>query len=724
MATLKHNDPVCNRLLRTPRYRSRWPRTELGPLFATSRDAGVMANRLASETSPYLRQHADNPVDWWPWCGEAFEEAKQRNVPVLVSIGYSACHWCHVMAHESFEDPTVAEQMNRQFVCIKIDREERPDIDAVYMEATQALTGSGGWPMTVFMDHRRRPFFCGTYFPPHPGHGRPAFTQVMDALSSAWNERRDEVVEQAAQITKHLAEGAELPPGGTTTRPTMAVLDAATVALARNYDAEYGGFSDAPKFPVPSRLEVLFHRQARQHSPQVTQMLTHTLNAMAAGGIYDHIGGGFARYSTEVTWLVPHFEKMLYDQAGLLRSYLRGWQLAGAADHGSGASKPAWEHVITEIVEYVHRDLGQLWGGVSSAEDADSPDEHGHGVEGLFYTWTVEELRDVLGADADVATDWWGCTVHGNFERRNILHRPLGKPLLRPDAVSQVRDRLFDARQQRRRPGLDDKVLTEWNAMWISSLAEAGAALGRSEWVERAAGHAEFLLANLRGRSPDGTDGRWLRSWQRQGGAHQLGLAADHAWLVDAFTRLYEASGRIRWLSLAAETAEILLKRFADPDDGCVWTVADDGEQLIIRQKQCQDGATPSANSVAAVALLRLGAITGDERWTTAGANIVDAMGPWLAKAPTAFTYAVCATDLLVGGITEVVISGDRPDLVEVAHRVFRPDKVLVWGEQFGSPLWEGRYEQGDDGQAYVCRNQVCEAPISSAPELLAALSN
>ena len=666
-----------------------------------------MPNRLAEETSPYLQQHKDNPVDWYPWSEEAFATARELDRPILLSVGYSACHWCHVMAHESFEDDDVAAVMNERFVNVKVDREERPDVDAVYMEATQAMTGSGGWPMTVFMTPDGRPFFAGTYFPKSSHHGRPGFVDVMRAVDEAWTTRRGDLLDQAEQLSDAVRARSTLAAGaGHGHALTTDLVDAGYETLRQAFEPEWGGFGRAPKFPQASFLElVLRHRAHHPRDETSTRILTTTLDAMASGGIHDHLGGGFARYSVDAFWMVPHFEKMLYDQAQLLRSYVRGHQLTGN-DH--------WRLVAEEIVAYVLRDLRHPDGGLFSAEDADS-----EGEEGKFYVWRPEEIADVLDPHGDGLTDaavaWWGVTKSGNFEGSNILHRPVRGDLLRPSEVEEARRLLLAHRSAHRvRPGLDDKVLTEWNAMFVSALAEAGSALGRADWLEEATATAEFLLANLH------VDGRWRRSWQNGRVVDRLlAYAVDHAWLVDAFTRLAEATGQARWIGHARDAADALLDLFWDGDEGGLFTVGHDGEQLIVRQKDSYDGATPSANGVAAVALLRLGALTGEARYTSHGEGILSWLAESLAHHPQAFTYALGAVDLVARGIDEIAIVGDRIDLVEAVHRRFLPDAVLAWGERYESPLWEGR----SDGLAYVCRDFACQAPVADADALLAQLS-
>jgi hypothetical protein len=677
-------------------------------------------NRLAGETSPYLRQHADNPVDWYPWGDEAFDRAREQNRPVFLSIGYSACHWCHVMAHESFENPDTADALNAAFISVKVDREERPDVDAVYMEAVQAITGSGGWPMSVFLTPDRRPFFGGTYFPPDDRHGTPSFRSVLAALSDVWGNRRDEVEEQADQLSEAIATRSVIARPGAQSSALgslggdgqgIDLLDIAVKELTTRFDPEWGGFGPAPKFPQPTLIDIALRhslRQAAGHPDPSRPMAVTTLDAMAAGGIHDHLGGGFARYSTDTQWLVPHFEKMLYDQAGLLRAFLHGWQVTGRADY---------RRVVEDIVAYVSRDLAGPRGGVRSAEDADS-----EGVEGKFYVWTPDQAAEAIkggslrpGEDPspilEAVAAWFDITEAGNFEGATILRRPVGAPLGGPPEVEAGRRLLFEARGQRVRPGLDDKVLTEWNAMYASALAEAASATGNPDWEHAAVAIGTFLSDHLRRPA----DGRWLRSWQAEGGARHLAYAADYGWLVDCFTRLGELTGRAVWTERAVEVADSLLDLFHDDQDGGFFTTGHDAEALLVRTKDLFDGATPSANGVAALALVRLGAITGSDRYRRAAAEIVDLLGELLVRHPTAFAYTVEAADLLRRGLTEVVITGDRPDLVAVARRQWIPDAVLAWGEPTPSPLWEGR----DGDRAYVCRNYACRVPAAE-PEVLA----
>ncbi len=611
---------------------------------------------------------------------------------MLLSVGYSACHWCHVMAHECFEDDEVAAAMNERFVNIKVDREERPDVDAVYMDAVQAMTGRGGWPMTVFMTADGRPFYGGTYFP------KPSFLKLMDAIEDVWRNRRDDVDTNAAALVKAIGTSAEIRPTGGV--PGIDAVNGALKQIVGSFDAEWGGFGQAPKFPSTMHIELVLRAFMSSGAEAARTVVTTSLDAMASGGMYDHIGGGFARYSVDREWLVPHFEKMLYDQALLARAYLHGFAVLG---------HERWLQVVDETISYVLRDLRHADGGFYSAEDADSPDEHGHGHEGLFHTWTPDEVRAVLGESAEAALEWYGITESGNFEGRSIPNRLTARgQLARTPEIEAARQRLFDARAQRSRPLLDDKVITEWNALFLATLAEAAAMLGRADWLQAAIDNGEFLLREL--RRPDG---RWHRSWQADGTppARHDALAADHAALVDAFTRLAEASGQARWIDAARETADVLLDHFWDVDHGGVFTTADDGEQLVARQKDILDNATPSANSTAANALTRLAALTGEMRYANHADRILQLLGTVIRQAPGGVSNALLGIETRGRGITEVAIVGDRPDLVRLTQSLFRPDVVLAWGERYDSPLWHERA----DGLAYVCRDYVCEAPQDTA---------
>ena len=676
-----------------------------------------MPNRLAGQTSPYLRQHADNPVDWFPWGDEAFALAADSDRPILLSVGYSSCHWCHVMAHESFEDDETAALMNEWFVCVKVDREERPDVDAIYMEATQAMTGHGGWPMTVFATPDGAPFFCGTYFPDEPRGGQPSFRQLLAAVHEAWTERRTELLDQSQRVADAI-RSATVPTG--TELPDAQVLDEATSGMLAAFDDQWGGFGRAPKFPQAMSLDHLLRATVRTGSAAARAAALASVDAMVSGGIYDHLGGGFSRYSVDERWLVPHFEKMLYDNALLLRLLVHAWQVSG---------DDRYLQIIDETVTYVLRDLSHPDGGRYSAEDADSLASHDaeHAEEGEFYVWTPAQVAEALsGAGLAELTEatcaWFDITEGGNFEGRSIPNRLRHRgDWTRSDELDAARQALFDARGARPRPGLDDKVLTEWNGLFLAALAEAAAATGRDDWLAEAERTATFLCERLRR-----ADGRWLRSWQADagdgsGGAQHLAYAADHGALLDGFLCLYEATGTPRWLDEATSVAHALAERFWDPDGG-VFTTGDDAEALLTRPRELTDNATPSGSSLAAVGFLRLEALTDERRFGELARTLLRNLGPLAARHPLGFGHLLWAVELTTVGTTEVVITGTRPDLVRVVHQRFTPTTVLAWGERGEGPLWDGRDETGDAGRAYVCRQHACRAPVDTPAALEAEL--
>jgi uncharacterized protein YyaL (SSP411 family) len=657
-------------------------------------------NRLVDESSPYLRQHADNPVDWYPWGDEAFAEAHRTGRPVLLSVGYSSCHWCHVMAHESFEDPTVATIMNERYINVKVDREERPDVDAIYMEVLQQLTGSGGWPMTVFLTPDAEPFFAGTYFPPEARHGMPSFSDVLQRLSDAWETERSEVDAQVERLIGSINQAALLQPHDDI--PDTDLVAGLVSTLRPHYDSAWGGFGTAPKFPQTMNLDAVLRAHRHDDDEDTLQMATNSLDAMASGAIFDHLGGGFCRYSTDAQWIVPHFEKMLYDNALFIRVYLHAWQVTGNA---------RYLQVVDECITYVLRDLRDPLGGFYSAEDADS-----EGVEGKYYAWSPEQIQMVLGDDAPEFINWFGVTDEGNFEGRNILWRPARGDLERPAGIELSRQRLFQAREMRIKPGLDDKVLTEWNGLMLSSLAEAALVTSNHQWLAAALRNGQFLLDNLRR-----DDGRWLRSWQpgseeRPAQARHLAYAADLAAVVDAFTRLAEASGQSRWVHEAESAAEQLLELFWDAENGGVFSTGSDADPLITRPKDLADNALPSANSAAATALARLSALTANDHLRERAVDILRLIGPLAERQPSSFGHLVAAFDMLRSGFTEIVIPGEPDDLLDVVRLRYRPNSVLAWGEPYDSPLWEGR----ERGKAYVCRGYACGLPTTE-PEALAA---
>jgi uncharacterized protein len=648
-----------------------------------------MPNRLAQETSPYLRQHQDNPVDWYAWGEEALERSRREQRPLLVSIGYSACHWCHVMERESFEDPEIAALMNERFVCIKVDREERPDVDAACMEACQAMTGQGGWPLNAFLTPDRSPFYVGTYFPPEPRHGMPSWRTVLEAVASAWTERREDVRQSGAQILASLGASARM---RAPEEPiTAQLLEEAVAGLRGSYDAAQGGFARAPKFPMASVIEFLLARGE-------TDMSLGTLRAMARGGIYDQVGGGFARYAVDATWTVPHFEKMLYDNSLLARAYLHGWQVSG---------DPLLRRVCTETLDWALREMRGPEGGFCAALDADS-----EGVEGKFYVWTAAELRAVLGDLADPALAYFGATDAGNFEGTNVLEARGPKP----EAREEIRRRLYTVRAERVWPGLDDKRLCSWNALMVTALAEAGAALERSDWVAAAREGAEFILGSLRD-----AEGNLLRTW-KDGRAQIEGYLEDYAFTVQALTALYEATFEPRWYEEAIKLADAMIERFADPDRGGFFTTAADRPLSFARRKDLEDSPIPSGSSAAAFGLLRLARLSGSAEYERRALGGLRLLAPIVGRHPLAFGHALQAFDFYLARVREVAIAGSGPDaeaLADVVRTSFSPHVVLAGG---GGPLLEGRTEVDGRAAAYVCEHFTCQAPVTDTHALAAAL--
>jgi hypothetical protein len=655
-----------------------------------------MANALARETSPYLLQHRDNPVEWLPWGEEALARARELDRPLLVSIGYSACHWCHVMERESFEDPEIARLMNERFVCVKVDREERPDVDAIYMEAVQAMTGHGGWPLNVFVTPEQVPFYAGTYFPPQPRQGMPSWPMVLGAVAEAWESKRDEIRAQSSTFAARLSGAAQLKPAA---GPLDAgVLDDAVAELRTHFDSVNGGWGGAPKFPAASTIEFLLRRGE-------TSMALQTLRSMASGGIFDQVGGGLARYTVDATWTVPHFEKMLYDNALLARTYLHGWQVSGDA---------VLRRTAEETLDWVLREMTGPEGGFYSALDADS-----EGIEGKFYVWTVDELRDVLGPDADIALAWFGATERGNFEGANILESRGPEP--EPEVRQRIRAALLAAREQRVRPGLDDKRLTAWNALMISALAEAGAVLERRDYLDAARNAASFVLEELR----DG-DGRLLRTYNA-GEAKLNAYLEDHAFLLEALLTLYESTFEARWFHAARELADTIVERFADSEHGGFFQTSSDHEQLVARRKEIDDAPIPSGQSSAAFGLLRLAALTGDARYEEHGRSVLRLFGDLLRRSPLAFGHLLQALDFQLSPTREVALVGaDTTELERAVRAAFRPHIVLAGGDgsdAAGVPLLEGRTALDGRAAAYVCERFTCWRPVSEPAELQALLA-
>ncbi|MFL5907881.1 MAG: thioredoxin domain-containing protein [Solirubrobacterales bacterium] len=669
-----------------------------------------MANRLAEETSPYLLQHKDNPVDWRPWSPEVLAEAAQQDKPIVLSIGYSACHWCHVMERESFEDPEIAAVMNENFVPIKVDREERPDVDDIYMEAVQGMTGHGGWPLTVFLDSEGVPFYGGTYFPPEPRQGMPSFRQVLEATAGAYGAQREELREASARIRESLAAVGRVEQSD---QPLdQSVLDRAVAGLVANFDRANGGFGGAPKFPPASTLEFLL---ARGESAPVQV----TLDKMMHGGLYDQLGGGFARYSVDATWLVPHFEKMLYDNALLARVYLHGWQMMG---------EERWMRVSAETLDWALREMRGPEGGFYSALDADS-----EGEEGRFYVWDEEEMREAL-SETGLAADaiervlgHWGVSQTGNFEGRNILHVPLGASAKQPAELAQARTALYARRDNRVRPGLDDKRICSWNALMISALADAGAAMGRQDYLDAASACARFILESMRD-----SDGRLLRTW-KEGHARLNAYLEDHGFLLEALLQLYESTLEVRWFDAAREIADTMIERFADEERGGFFTTSNDHEDLIARRKDLGDHPIPSGNSSAAFGLLRLAAMTGERDYEDRAVAVMRLFGPAAQQHPDAFGHLLQAIDFHLSTVREVALiaprngadgSPDLADLAAVVRSAYRPHVVLAGGpEGCDRPeLLRERHAVEGKPAAYVCEHFACKAPVTEPSELAALL--
>jgi len=649
-----------------------------------------MPNRLAGETSPYLLQHKDNPVDWYPWGEEALAAAREREVPILLSIGYSACHWCHVMERESFEDEATAAYMNDHFVPIKLDREERPDLDAIYMEACQAITGQGGWPLNAFLTPEQVPFFAGTYFPPDEGRGMPSWMQILTSVATAWDERADEIRATSDKVAQRLSGAAWIDPSDEPL--TQDLLDQAVAALVALEDPRNGGFGAAPKFPPALAIELLLRRGA-------VEPAARALSAMANGGIYDQLGGGFARYTVDAGWLIPHFEKMLYDNALLARAYLHGWQVTG---------EPLFRRVCEETLDWALREMRGPEGGFYSALDADS-----EGEEGRFYVWTVEQVREVLGDDAQPALDYFGVLPGGNWEGKTILTRGAEEP----EGFEGLRRRLYEARAQRVWPGLDDKRLTSWNALMISALADAGAVLERDDYLDAAQSCAEFLLTEL------SDDGRLLRTW-KDGRGRLNAYLEDHAYLLEALLTLYEATFEPRWFTAAREIADTMIERFGDPEKGGFFETSSDHEQLVARRKDPEDHPIPSGNASAAYGLLRLAALTGEREYERQGVSVLRLFVELAPRHANAFAHLLQALDFHLAPVREIALVGDDIGPLErVVRGDFRPHVVVAGGESDGVPLLEGRSPVDGRAAAYVCERFACKAPVTDPDELEALLS-
>ncbi len=680
-----------------------------------------MANRLKDATSPYLLQHADNPVDWWPWTDEAFEEARRRDVPVLLSVGYAACHWCHVMAHESFEDPGTATLMNERLVSIKVDREERPDVDDVYMTATQAMTGQGGWPMTVIMTPDREPFYCGTYFP------REHFQRLVDAVASAWANDRDQVQEQATHVAEALASNASataqalreaagplarLPDGGRATEALAELTAAAVTGLAGEFDPVHAGFGGAPKFPPSMVLEFLLRHYERTGDAEAMKLADRTLEAMARGGMYDQLGGGFARYSVDEAWVVPHFEKMLYDNALLARVYAHLWRRTGSE---------LAQRVAAETCDWMVRELRTPQGGLSASLDADS-----EGEEGKFYVWNPAELGAVLGPDeGGYAGGVFSVSQVATFEHgRSVLQRRA--EAIDPDRFAAVRAALFTAREQRPRPGRDDKVVAAWNGLAIAALAETGLLLDRGDLIEAATASADLLArVHLSG-------GRLARSSRDGIAGPGAGVLDDYACVADGFLALSGVTGDAHWVTLAGELLDTVLESFGDGNGGFFDTAAG-AERLIYRPADPADNATPSGTFAAAGALLSYGALTGSARHRDAALAALAVLPALAGRFPRAAGWGLAVAEGVLAGPAEIAVVGPpgdeaTRDLLRTALQAAPPGAVLAVGDGIDSdgalvPLLTGRGLVNERAAAYVCRNFACQLPVTDPAELRVALS-
>lgn len=682
-------------------------------------------NHLQYETSPYLLQHKDNPVDWYPWGDAAFSKAQAEDKPILLSVGYSACHWCHVMAHESFEHQPTADLMNKLYVNIKVDREERPDVDDIYMQAVQTMNrGQGGWPMTVFMFPDGRPFYGGTYYPLEPRYGMPSFRQVLIAVHDAYINRRDALEEQANHL-RQMLDRTVLNLNVDNMGLSTVILNMASNVMRRNIDRNNGGFGTQPKFPNPMNLEFLLRDYLRTKNQDALDAVTLTLRKMARGGIYDQLAGGFHRYSVDAIWLVPHFEKMLYDNAQLSRLYLHTWQITG---------DDFFKRIAEEIYDYILREMTAPEGGFYSTTDADS-----EGVEGKFFVWTIEEIEDILKTieddvpdAANIAIEYWGMTRSGNFEGHNILYVPnepeivaerLGFTVDELHAkLALIKDRLYAARTQRVHPGLDDKILTSWNGLMLASLAEAARILGRDDYLTAAERAGTFLLAQM--KTPEN---RLYRTY-KDGRARLNGYLEDYANLIDALLELYQATFVEKWFTAARDLAAVVLQHFKADDGQGFYDTSDDHEKLIVRPRTLQDNATPAGNSMMAKQLLRLAAYTGEAKYYDAAQSALHPLIPALHQYPQAFGEALNAADMLLNGINEVAVIGnpaqsETKSLLHIVHQTYRPNLVLALSRtavdgEAAVPLLSQRPLKNNQPTVYICRNFVCANPANTVDEL------
>jgi hypothetical protein len=685
-----------------------------------------MPNRLIDETSPYLLQHAYNPVEWYPWGEEALNKAAAEDKPIFLSIGYAACHWCHVMAHESFEDETTAQLMNELFVNIKVDREERPDLDSIYMNAVVGLTGSGGWPMSVWLTPDGKPFYGGTYFPPAPRYNMPSFREVLQAVSNAWRSRREEILKSSDNIAAHLRQAADFVNTNERQPLSTETLTTATQNIRRTYDSTNGGWGGTPKFPQPMTLEFLLRRHVQAPNDDLRAMIDHTLSAMALGGMYDQLGGGFHRYSTDAHWLVPHFEKMLYDNSQLARVYLHAWQ---------ALDDPDYRRIAIEILDYVLREMTHPGGGFYSTQDADS-----EGVEGKFFLWIVDEIRSILGDEAILFNEVYGVTPQGNFHEQ---HLPAGQNILSlvgdPEAIAQknglsvaqlsvildeAQRKLFAAREQRVKPGRDEKILAAWNGLMLAAFAEAARdrSLGQRAEIYRSAAenNVAFLLREMRTN-----DGRLLRTW-KDGQAKLNGYLEDYACVIDGLLELYQTTFDEQWFVAARDLADSMLQHYADPAGG-FFDTSDDHETLVTRPKDLQDNAVPSGNAQAATVLLKLAAFTGEDRYSRHAESLLGALQPALMQSPLGFAQWLIALDFALSNPQEIAIVGDPRSseaqaLLDVIRGGYRPHQVAALGapdRPSAIPLLRDRPMIDNHATAYVCVRFACQRPTID-PQVLA----
>ncbi len=681
-----------------------------------------MPNRLANETSLYLLQHKDNPVDWYPWGDEAFAAAKLLDKPIILSIGYSACHWCHVMAHESFENDSIAAAMNAGFVNIKVDREELPDVDSIYMTAVQAMTGSGGWPLTVFIMPGGQPFFGGTYFPPEDRHNMAGFPRVLASVADAYATKRTELLESSQKVVDSIRQQSI--PTKNAGEVDESLIYGSFTHLVGNADLENGGSQGAPKFPQPMVYELLLRYWKRTGSTQVLDIVTLTLEKMARGGIYDQIGGGFARYSVDEIWLVPHFEKMLYDNAQLVSLYLHAYQ---------ATRKPLFKRIVEETLEYVTREMTHQAGGFYSASDADS-----EGVEGKFFVWTTDEIDAALEPrDAELAKVYWGITEEGNFEGTNILFMPDSReeflsrssqePVKMIADIERIKNLLLKKRSERITPGVDDKILTSWNALTLKAFAEAGAVFENDEWIAIAEKNARLLLDQVKD-----AEGRLLHTWKAtddsHGDARILGYLDDHTYLIDALLTLYEATFDHSYVDEARTLADQMIERFWDSDWEVFYDTSLEHSKLLVRPRDVLDNAVPSGGAIAATALLQLSIFTGDGEYERKAEASMKALIPHMEQAPSAVTSWLGALDFLRSDSQEVVLIGaqDDPTIVDMKREIrkkYSPNTVLAGAtkmpnESEQSPLLRGREQVGGKATAYVCENYACKLPVTTVAEL------